>query len=366
MTMHGFSTRTFVPVSDLPSITPGRDRSDLARAMWEAAFTPGSGITPRKAYQATTGDLRVTGRLSDCDPVLMREALGSDSWPNVLGDAVSRRVVAEYRKGTRYAVWRKLANIGNVADFRPQYRVRWGGYGDLPIVAEKDPYLALASPTDEVASYTLQKRGGTEQITLEMVRNDDVQVVQAIPRRLAEAADRTLSHFVLDFPRLNPLVYDGVPLFDGAHGNLGSSELSAAGVAAARAVMKAQTEPGSADPLGIGPRYLLVPFALEEIAFNVFRRTQNIDRTHLQESAIEPVVVWYWTDADDWVLSADPADVPGIEVGFLDGRDEPEVFAQDSPTSGSMFSNDQLTLKIRHIYSGCVTDYRGWYKSVPA
>jgi len=78
------------------------------------------------------------------------------------------------------------------------------------------------------------------------------------------------------------------------------------------------------------------------------------------------VPIWYWTDVNDWTLIADIADVPFIEVGFLDGSEEPDLFVQDSPTQGSLFTNDQITYKIRHIYGGTVQDYRGAYKAVVA
>jgi hypothetical protein len=64
------------------------------------------------------------------------------------------------------------------------------------------------------------------------------------------------------------------------------------------------------------------------------------------------------------MMSADPLDVPTMEVGFLDGNEEPELFVQDSPTVGSMFNDDTLTWKIRHIYGGNLTDFRGVYKGV--
>ena len=72
------------------------------------------------------------------------------------------------------------------------------------------------------------------------------------------------------------------------------------------------------------------------------------------------------TDANDWCTAADPADIPGIEVGFLDGREEPELFVQDTPNVGSMFAADKLTYKIRHIYGGAVTDFRAFTKAVVA
>ena len=65
-------------------------------------------------------------------------------------------------------------------------------------------------------------------------------------------------------------------------------------------------------------------------------------------------------------MSADINDIPGIEICFLDGQQEPELFVQDMPNVGSMFSNDKLTYKIRHIYGGAVKEYRGWQKNVVA
>jgi len=101
-----------------------------------------------------------------------------------------------------------------------------------------------------------------------------------------------------------------------------------------------------------------------ETGYNLFRRGTNLDRTFVQGLPIEVVPVWYWTDTNDWCLSASPDVLASIELGFLDGQEDPEIFVQDMPATGSMFSNDQMTFKIRHIYGGAVLDYRGLYKSV--
>jgi len=81
-------------------------------------------------------------------------------------------------------------------------------------------------------------------------------------------------------------------------------------------------------------------------------RNQNLDKTFVQSMVPEIIPVSYWTDATDWVTLADPSRFPVLEIGFLDGKEEPELFIQDSPTVGSLFSNDKVTYKIRHIYGG--------------
>ena len=199
-----------------------------------------------------------------------------------------------------------------------------------------------------------------------MITNDDVQAVRRIPTNMQRAAKRTLCKFVLDFVRANPNIYDGVAFFHASHGNLGSAALDAAAVAAGRLAMKSQTELSSGEKLGIGPSYLWVPDQLEEAAVDLFRRNTNQDKTFTQSLSLEVMPVWYWTDANDWALSADTLDIPGIEIGFLGGKEEPEMFVQDMPNVGSMFTHDKVTYKLRHIYGGTVTDYRGWYKAVVA
>lgn len=328
----------------------------------------------RECYIEMTGDRRVTGQWENVDKARLREACGaafresldSTSWANVLGSAITRRLIRDYRENTAWDAWRLACERVPVNDFRTNERTRFGGYGNLPAVAQGAPYLALASPTDEKATYAATKRGGTEDLTLEMVKNDDVGSIRRIPIALARAAKRTLCEFVLDFVNTNPTIYDSVAFFHASHGNLGSAALDATALAAARLRMKKQTEAGSAKRLGIGPKYLWVPDDLEQTAVDLFNRNTNLDKTFVQALSLMTVPVPYWTDTSDWAISADVNDIPGIEVGFLDGNEEPELFVQDNPTVGSMFSNDKVTYKIRHIYGGNVIEYRGWDKSVVA
>lgn len=347
-------------------IEMGESEAEKKARMLDALLDPtdASAVSIRECYVDMTGDRNITGQTRNCDQTRLREALGSQSWPEALGDAVGRRMVADYRATGVYDVWRNLVLVVPVSDFRAQDRTRFGGYGDLPTVTEGDPYPSLASPTDESASYSVAKRGGTEELTLEMITNDDVGAVQKIPVKLARAAKRTLGKFVLDHLRTNPAIYDGKTLFHADHGNLGVAAMDGATVAAGRLAMKAQTEKDSGDRLGIGPRYLWVPDALEEAAVDLFRRSTNQDKTFLQSLTLEVMPVWYWTDANDWCLSADPLDIPTIELGFLRGQQEPELFIQDNPSMGSMFSHDKTTYKIRHVYGATVLDYRGLYKAV--
>ncbi|MEQ8605178.1 MAG: hypothetical protein RIB45_17840 [Marivibrio sp.] len=352
-------------------IQMGETRFEKVEQMLDAFFDPSHrdhrhARSFREAYISITGDTRVTGRLRDCDESLMREALDSQSFGDVLGDAITRRMVADYNVPTRYDVWRQLATVTSVGDFRTQERTRFGGYGDMPKVAEGQPYNALNSPTDEKATYAVEKRGGTESVTLEMIKNDDAGAISRIPIKLSRAAKRTCGKFVLDFLATNPVIYDGLAVFHANHGNLGAAALDKTSYAARRLAMLNQTELSSGEKIGIPPAFMWVPDNLEETAVDLFRRNTEQDKTFIQSQQIQIVPVWYWTDANNWFLTVDPADIPTIEIAFLDGQEEPELFIQDSPNQGSMFSHDTLSWKLRHIYGGNWLDHRGADGSIVA
>jgi len=262
--------------------------------------------------------------------------------------------------------WKKVAVTGSVSDFRTQERIRIGGYGNLPGVAQGAGYQPLATPGDEKATYAVTKRGGTEDVTLEAIKNDDVQALRRIPLELALAAKNTLYEFVFDFYRTNPVIYDTKALYHVDHGNLFTAALSATEFAAHRLAMLKQTRAGSGKRLATAPVAILVPFELQETAYDLFVRNQNLDKTFVQSINPEVIPVSYWTDGNDWVTVGDQNILPALQIDFLDGREDPELFVQDMPNVGSMFSNDKTTYKIRHIYGGgiLVDGFKGTTKAV--
>lgn len=352
-----------IPFDDAPQV---EDRSEKIAGMLDAFFDPAHQDhrafgSFREAYIEITGDRYVTGELKACDRSrmaeslgVMREALTSASWADALGDSITRRMQQVYQGETDLQTWRRVARVTRVNDFRTQERFRIGGYGNLPAVAQGAAYAALTSPGDDKATYAVSKRGGTETITIEMVANDDVGAIRQIPVELALAAGNTLYEFAFDFFRTNPAIWDGAALYHASHANLFTAALDATSFAAHRLAMSTQTRAGSGKRLGLQPRTLLVPFELQEAAFNLFVRNQNLDKTFVQSVNPEVIVPAYWTDANDWVTVADPMRQAALEIGFLNGQEEPELFVQDMPNVGSLFSNDQITYKIRHIYGGAV------------
>ncbi|MGH3978093.1 MAG: DUF6582 domain-containing protein [Pseudonocardiaceae bacterium] len=343
----------------------------------------------REAFADVTG-ARPRGFDEDFNRTILRECFGggystaarstesltSTSWDVMLGDSVTRRMVAEYGRPS-LQTWRLIvSSVVPVNDFRAQRLDRLGGYGTLPAVNQGAPYQPLTSPTDEEATYAITKRGGTEDLTLEMIANDDIRSIQRIPTKLGLTAAQTLYRFVWDILALNAATtYDATALFHVNHANtdnpavLGQSTLSVG-----RRKMRQQTAYGdSSDVLSIVPMFLVVPTALEELAYQLTTSAVAIPSTPAGPSdtpnihqGTKPIVIDYYGDANDWFLVCDPALCPTLEVGFYQGRENPELFTQADQTVGSMFDADKLTYKIRHIYSGTVVDHRGFYRGANA
>jgi len=312
------------------------------------------------------------------------ESMTASSWNLVLGDSITRRLVAEYTEPALMEWMRIVSSMPPINDFRTQRIDRIGGYGVLPVVNQGAPYQPLTSPSNEEVTYVIGKRGGTEDITLEMIANDDVRAISKIPFHLALSAKRTLYGFVFELVRPvaagasymgttgNPTIYDSTALYAAGHNNTATSALSQSALSAARAAMRKQVGYGdTTNILSIVPRLLLVPPTLEELAFQLCTSAVAIPGTPAGPSdspnihrGMDYIVIDYWDSlsSTQWAVVGDPGGVPTLEIGFYQGMREPQLFTQSDQSVGSMFNADTFTYKIRHIYGGTILDFRGFQR----
>lgn len=362
-----------------------------ARSLLEAyaIFTGKSSweIRPDLVVREAAVNYDSAGRISEA----LSGAVGTSPlyWGEIMGDSVTRRMVKEYND-LGYDEWRKFCTVNTVPDFRTQRRTRFGGYSTLQVVSELSAYPTLTSPTDEEATYNVEKRGGLETITMEMIARDDLAALRRVPFKLARAAKITLYRFVFNMISLSGSAgfvstsYDTSVLFTTTHANalvssnaMADATLNDANLTTARQLMAKQSAYNeSTHILGIRPRYLIVPVDLDATAQrlvgNEFTYSGAVSGgqtdINVHRGTVETIVVPYWSDNTDgrndrWVVVADPSEIPTIEVGFFQGSETPELFTQDSETVGSMFDIDKLTYKIRHIYGGTFLDHRGFVGS---
>jgi hypothetical protein len=322
-----------------------------------------SGI--REMYDLVTGDWERHG-LFHPERVTLANAT-TTTMANVVANVLNKVLLRAFESRPQW--WRPMAYE---EDFQTLNTVRWitlGGFGDLDTVAEGASYTEKAwDDAEETADFV--KRGNYIGVTLEMIDRDDVAAVRSIPRRLGLAAYRTLSTAVAALFTANggvgPTLSDGKALFHADHGNLGTAALSADNWDAVIQAMWKQTELNSGKRLGIRPRYCLVPIELEKTALTVFESDlepgTDTNDANVRRNSSSVITVPEWTDASDWAAAADPGDLEGACIGYRFGR-APEIFVADSDVVGSMFTNDEMRIKVRFVYAVGIGNYRALYKN---
>ena len=305
----------------------------------------------------------------------LREAI---TWTSVLGVSMYRRLIAEYRVPI-YEEWKQIVSeISELDNTKQQLRNRTGYYGVLPTVAAGGTYQPLTSPGEEEANYTPAKYGGLESWNWEDALNDDLGALKKIPKKLALTAKVTLYRFVFNFLRdgaTTAVTYGAAAnLFSAGHANVGTDALGTAGLTTAIRLMRSQTTLSSTVTfLAVRPKTLVIPNELEVLSNHLWASpnfvpatidgVNNVVVNNPHKGKYAPIVVDHFTVANRWFLIADTNLVPTIEVGFLDGREEPELFSLAENT-GSAFTADKVVWKIRHVYGAGILDHRGLYSSI--
>ena len=317
------------------------------------------------------------GRLKESTHFL-REAIVTSDFPVSFGDSLFRRMQKVYKEDNKNDWRRIISGTENLTDLTNKHNlIRIGGIGDLPVVNEQAPYQELdggTTPTEENEQLTPNKRGGLVKLTWEAVLADNVGVVRSIPTKLAKSSVRTIHKLVWDEIESNPLMQDGNPLIDASHNNRlsGDGAISYDNVTILINQLRKQTEQDSNERLGLQPKFLLGGPDLEDDAMEITdseaKKTSAEDatvRSFVNKKGVETFETVGLGRTDDkklrYYIAMAPEDGETIVVGFLGGRDRPDIFVQsptETPTSGAAFTSDELTFKVRLGVGVKVADHR--------
>jgi len=419
------------------------------------------GIDPfvgiREAYVKITGDVEISGVI----PQRRSQEATSASFGYMLGYTMNRRMMKEY-KGLP-ELWRNIANVISVKDFKMQELIRWGGFGVLPEViaarttqgTETDTatpdYPELGFPADSERIYGIGTYGGLVTITRRAIINDDLRQLGKLPVKIARAGNRTLNQFVFDlmmnvaaaaintgtswptasaatgkvtflakhnnytatafgFDALNDLLASGynqgergyATALGGAVANTTDTGIVMTSAAAAGNfkvgdIMEVDGEymllvslssatwtvvrgilgttaatHGATDYaykitsiLGLADPTLWIPRKLkgqaEQINNSVLHPESGENAANTLKGAVKVMVSPFLRgDENNYYISYGKQEIDLIEIGFLNGKEAPELLVQDAPTVGNVFLYDTLRYKIRHEYGGVMPDFRAF------
>ncbi|MGH8039186.1 MAG: Mu-like prophage major head subunit gpT family protein, partial [Stenotrophomonas sp.] len=363
------------PLNGGASITAGVDQRDLTRAAMANAIQARAGLeqpTDGNPYRGMTmGEMaracvQATGTnvagMDRMQIVGLAFTHSTSDFPALLGDASRRAVLQGYQEAEEN--FDQFTRAVNVPDFKPTNLVGLGAFSDLDIVPEGGEYkhgtFSEQSQAMKIVTY-----GKLFTITRQAVINDDLGIFSDVPRKMGQAARRTLAKAVFDLINKNPILADGKRLFSAEHGNLLPPELiTTASVGAMQAAMRLQKDKDG-NLIQVPMKGLLTPVALglqaravRTAEFAVGAGTGDRDPNTVRNT----FEVWDHGRLDEkdskaWYGLANPAFVDAIVVGYLDGNQSPYLEQEQG------FTVDGVAWKVRLDAAPAIADYRGIYKN---
>jgi hypothetical protein len=337
----------------------------------------------RDLYQVITGDHDWHGVFNPEWSQL--SAASTTTLAGMVVNAFNKVVQMHYDNMATYRWYERIVDVaphdGSTHDVQ---LVMVDGLANLPTVTEGGAYTE-ATVGDSKESLAFTKRGHYVGITLETIRRSDIQRIQAIPRAMVQGSIRTRSAAIAGIFTANSgtgptLADDATVLFHSDHGNVSTAAFDTAGWAAARTRIWEQTIPGTSKPLGLWPTFVLVPIELYDSVLTEFgygsgdmgkpstagtaQIVNPYGESRVGDPRPLPIPVPEWTDATDWAYIVDPRLHPVIQMAYANApqggqHPMPEIFEVTSETSGLLFTNDTLPVKIRDWWGYGVATYVG-------
>lgn len=229
----------------------------------------------------------------------------------------------------------KISRVVNARDFRDQSFVNLLTSGDFSEVGDNGELESLKLSD---ASYTnrAKMRGFELRIGYEAIANDDMNALQEIPKIMGRKAAL----------RKQRIFFEALANAAGVTSVSSNPTLTLTGLDKAAAAFRALKD-GDGDPVGAKPRFLIVPPALEQTAYNLTAAANIVQGTTGDNAALtivpqqgryaarlEVVTSEYlgsdgylaksWNDKK-YMLLADPADVPLMILSYYQNQNTPQL-----------------------------------------
>ena len=380
-------------VRGVEPITAGDMEDGLDR--WKSDFewvlgVPGASLpgprdrSLRGLYTKLTGDYDVNGRF-DPEQAQLANA-NSTTLAGVVLDALNRIVQEYYNNEQTYRWFERIVEVvphdGSTHDVN---LIMVNGLAKLPDVAEGAAYTE-ATIGDSQETMSFSKKGVYIGITLEMIRQNNIARMRAVPMGLVQACTRTRSAAISSLFTANSgvgptLAADSKALFHADHNNLATTAFALASWGEVRTEIWKQKLPGTDLPIGLWAKYCLVPMDLYDQALKHFNygAGSNVGQPNSGGTAQEPnpygedrpmdmrpipVAVPAFTDTNDWAAIVDPKELAPLKMAYANApggnmHPMPEMFEAESPNGGLMFTNDTLPIKVRDWFSYGVSTHVG-------
>jgi hypothetical protein len=323
----------------------------------------------------------------------LQEAASKADFPEFLFGPVKTSMYQGYTKVSPQ--YRRYARIESMSDFRERRIKGLWGLNGIGYVGDHGEYPEMVRTERPPATLVVDTYGGVYAITRQAIINDDSgDLLSRNPEDMGYSAAVFVTEAVTAYIEGNPTAPDGKATYSTERGNQTTEALSEDSLATAISTMENQLD-GDGRHIVIRPQLLSVKTARMEMIANRIIRSQQTGTQAAYTGApgagtnvfdkgtINPLAGIlpadavirdpYWSDSNDWYLFANPSDVPAFAVGFLGGREEPQVFKKNPETSAALSGPDPYTweldsvdFKVRLDFGVGVIDPAGTYRGVVA
>ena len=280
--------------------------------------------------------------------------------PNLLANVQNKQLRMAYENTPRTFV--PFCTQGIAPDFKTLTRVQMSDAPKLELVNEKGEvkkgYLSDGKETYSIATYAK-----ILPITRQVLINDDLNAIQAIPKLFGMAASDLENDIVWGIITANAALADGVTLFYATtHVNLAGSgtALDVTNVALARKAMRGQKSL-QGRPINVNPKFLLVSQGHESAAELVVGPiVPNLSSSVNPFSGKLSIIVeprLFAGTTQPWYVAADPNQISSLEYSYLEGQEG--VYLE----SHIDFDTEGMCTKARLDFGAKALDYRGLYKN---
>ncbi|KAF1697983.1 peptidase [Pseudoxanthomonas jiangsuensis] len=363
------------PIAGNTVVTAGADQRDNTRAAMLNAIEARAGTAQadsanpyrghtmselaRECVLAAGVDVRGRDRM---EVVGLSFTHSSSDFPGLLGEAGRKAVLRGYEEAEEQID--QFTRAVSVPDFKPTNLVGLGAFSDLLVVPEGGEFK-YGTFSEQSQAMQIVTYGRLFSITRQAIINDDLGIFNEVPRKLGQAARRTIAKAVFNLINSNPVLADGKTLFHADHGNLlTGAAISTTSVDAMRVAMGSQKGPDG-HRIRVPMKALLTPLALGGLARTV-RESQfevsgskNLTTPNIVRNTFDVIDDGRLDDvsATAWYGVANPAFVDGIVIGYLNGNQTPYLEQEEG------FTVDGVAWKVRLDAAPAIADYRGIYKN---
>ena len=283
------------------------------------------------------------------------------SLPNILSNTANKFL----REGfmTVDLTCMRIAGIRSARDFKQLTDMTL--HGDFTFeLLEKGSDIEHGKPDE--TTYTNQVKTYARMLGIDRqdIINDDLDALTAVPRRLGRGGALKLNNVFWT------VFLDNATFFTAGRGNFDDgtdSALDSAALSAAETRFLNQTDPDG-EPMGAMPAILLVPPSLKTTAAelmqsstvitgsDIVRPSANVfqGRYRVESSPYMENSNYTGYSALKWYLLANPAEIPVVQIAFLNGNQTPMVDSTDAD-----FNNLGVQMRGYFDFGVSLYEYRG-------